>query len=91
VQILHIRNYTYSKTLLSDPIMMKGWPDVFQTREKEEVEKELKEQGVDYSWGKNNRLHIYNKVEAVEKHPVTGDMIWFNHLMVSKLCGSWVL
>ena len=66
---------------------MKGWSDVFQTGKRDEVEKELKEQGMDYRWGKNNSLHIYNKVEAVEKHPDTGDTIWFNHLMVSDISG----
>ena len=64
--------------------MMKGWPDVFGTDSKEEVEKELKEQGLDHSWGKSNSLHIFNKVAAVERHPQSGDMVWFNHLMVSQ-------
>lgn len=63
---------------------MKGWPDVFGTKNKEEVEKELKEQGLDHSWGKDDSLHIFNKGAAVEKHPDTGDTIWFNHLMVSE-------
>ena len=72
--------------------MLKVWPDVFQTSKKDEVEKELKCQGVDYRWGKNNSLHIYSKLEAVEKHPGTGDTVWFNHLMVSDLSGfQWSL
>ena len=61
---------------------MKGWPDVFGTRSREEVSQELKDQEQVFTWKENGNLQILNKVEAVEKHPVTGDSIWFNHLMV---------
>ncbi len=70
--------------------MMKGWPDVFGTSSRKEVDTELKEQGIDHSWGPDNSLHIVNKVSAVEKHPTTGDKVWFNHLMVSCVCGASV-
>ncbi len=38
------------KPLLSDPLVMKGWPDVFGTREKDEVEKELQGYQMNYEW-----------------------------------------
>lgn len=62
--------------------MMKGWRDVFGTESREEVSRELQEQELDYSWKENGDLQILNKTSAVEKHPETGDTIWFNHLMV---------
>ena len=68
--------------MISDPSMMKGWEDVFGTESCEEVTEELRSQNLDHSWKKNQDLQIMNKVAAVEKHPVTGDTIWFNHLMV---------
>ena len=80
---MHIRNYNFKKTLLSDPTALKGWQDVFDASSREEVDTELKKQGIDHSWGPDNSLRIVNKLEAVEKHPQTGDKIWFNHLMVS--------
>ena len=63
--------------------MTKGWPDVFDTDSREKVSQELDSQGLQYSWKENDDLQVLNKVAAVEQHPVTGDTIWFNHLMVS--------
>lgn len=62
--------------------MMKGWPEVFGTDSREEVSRELENQELEYSWKENGDLQILNKTAAVEQHPVTGDTIWFNHLMV---------
>ena len=61
---------------------MKGWPEVFGTGSREEVSKELDQQELEYTWKKNDDLQVINKTAAVEKHPITGDTIWFNHLMV---------
>ena len=47
----YIRNYPKEKALLSDPLVMKGWPEVFGTRDKEEVEKELQGYHMNYEWG----------------------------------------
>lgn len=82
--VTHIRNYTQKKEkrFLSDPTMMKGWEDVFGTESREKVSEELEHQELDYVWKENADLQVINKTAAVEKHPVTGDTIWFNHLMV---------
>ena len=85
-QVMHIRNYHRKKTLFTDPTMIKGWEDVFGTGDREEVEREMKAEGLDYSFKKNDDLHIVNSAAAVEKHPDTGDKIWFNHLKVISLC-----
>lgn len=77
--VMHIRNYNGQKTLFTDPTMLKGWHDVFDTDDKQVVEEELRSSGQDYSWQKNDGLRIINTDQAVEKHPETGKKVWFNH------------
>ena len=79
---MHIRNYYRKRGVLTDPSMMKGWESVFGTADKEVVERELVEDGVEHYWSEDDSLKIVNTLPAVEKHPQTGDKIWFNHLMV---------
>lgn len=81
-QIMHIRNYHRDKGLISDPTMMKGWAAVFGTEDKRVVEEELRSDGLDFSWKKDDGLQIVHRTPAVEKHPETGEKIWFNHLQV---------
>lgn len=83
-QVMHIRNYNGQKTLFTDPTMLKGWHDVFDTDDKQVVEEELRSSGQDYSWQKNDGLRIINTDQAVEKHPETGKKVWFNHSQVSE-------
>ena len=79
---MHLRHYTRQRGFFSDPSMMKGWEAVFGTKDKAAVDKELRDDQVDHSWGEDDSLDIVNRVSAVEKHPQSGDKIWFNHLMV---------
>ena len=84
-QTMVVRNYVQEKgrELLSDPTMMKGWQDVFNTKSKKDVEDELRNTpGAEFSWRKNDCLRIINRGKAVERHPVTGEKIWFNHCQV---------
>ena len=68
--------------------MMKGWQDVFNTKDKNEVETELRESGQDFHWKGDDELSIMNKQEAIETHPETGDKIWFNHALVRERWGG---
>ena len=84
MQVLYSRYYTPVKSgFLSDPTMMKGWQDVFQTTNKTEVEAELREGGQDFSWEDDN-LRICSTQPAIETHPTSGKKIWFNHILVSQ-------
>jgi alpha-ketoglutarate-dependent taurine dioxygenase len=81
-RLVYSRYYTPVKSgWLSDPTMMKGWQAVFQTEDKTKVEAELREGGQDFSWEGDN-LRICSQQAAVEVHPVSGEKIWFNHLLV---------
>ena len=82
MQVTYIRNYNGKKTLLTDPTMLKGWKDVFDTSDKSVVEEECRKNCLDYKWKENGGLRLVNTETAVEKHPVTGDKVWFNHLGV---------
>ena len=79
---MYIRNYFGKKKLLSDPIMLKGWQDVFETSDKSFIEDELRREGLDFKWKKNDGLQITNREKAVQPHPVTGEKVWFNHAQV---------
>lgn len=55
------------------------WPTVFQTADKAEVEAHCAENGVTVEWKDGNRLRTRAVRPAVIKHPISGDMSWFNH------------
>ena len=67
---------------------MKGWHSVFQTQDKAKVEEELRGSGQDFSW-KGDDLRITSQQTAVEMHPVTGQKIWFNHILVKFIWGVY--
>ena len=77
-----VRNYHNGCSLLSDPTQLKGWPEIFDTDKKEDVEEECRNTYQDFTWKKNGGLRLVNKRDAFENHPVTGDRVWFNHLQV---------
>lgn len=41
------------------------------------------EQNIKREWKGNGDLSVYNICEAVQKHPVTGETIWFNQATLS--------
>ena len=79
---MYTRNYHSRKTFFTDPTMLKGWPDVFGTSDKREVEEDLRSSQLDFAWQKKNGLRIVNKEASVETHPETGDKVWFNNVQV---------
>lgn len=71
----------------------KPWVDVFETEDKDEVEKKCRENEFNLKWTKDNWLQISQKRPAVLSHPETKEMVWFNqaHLydINPKLIGWW--
>ena len=47
---MYIRNYPKKKPLFSEPLLMKGWKDVFDTEDKSKVERELKTTNLNSTW-----------------------------------------
>lgn len=58
-----------------------SWQEVFQTQDKEEVRESCEKMGVSYKWLGENDLLMHWKMDAIIKHPVTQELIWFNHGM----------
>jgi alpha-ketoglutarate-dependent taurine dioxygenase len=54
------------------------WQSVFQTEDRAEVEAYCREAGIETEW-RGDRLRTRQVRPAVARHPVTGDLTWFNH------------
>jgi alpha-ketoglutarate-dependent taurine dioxygenase len=69
--IMYVRNYT--------PGMDLSWQDVFQTEQKDEVDKFCKDHGIQAQWNSSGPELTTKQVCQVSiKHPTTGDSVWFN-------------
>jgi alpha-ketoglutarate-dependent taurine dioxygenase len=69
-KIMYVRNYR-------DEIDL-PWSTVFQTQSKVEVEAYCRRAGIELQWLDNNHLRTRQVCEAVRKHPLTGEVVWFN-------------
>src|SRR5262245_7079285 len=54
------------------------WQAVFQTDDRSEVEAYCREAGIETEW-RGDRLRTRQARRAVARHPMTGEMVWFNH------------
>lgn len=68
-QVMYVRNY--------DDIDL-PWSEVFQTTERDDVEVYCRKNQIHFEWGDNNRLRTWQINQASERHPVTGEKVWFN-------------
>ncbi|MEO8429882.1 MAG: TauD/TfdA family dioxygenase [Acidobacteriota bacterium] len=68
--VLYVRNYGEG---LDVP-----WQKVFQTENRERVEEFCQEAKIDFEWRGRDRLRTREVCQAAERHPVTGEMVWFN-------------
>lgn len=60
-----------------------SWQQFFQTDEPGEVERRCADSGTDYAWlDGHRRLRISQQAKAVHRHPVTGDRIFFNQVLL---------
>ncbi|SDH70251.1 Taurine dioxygenase, alpha-ketoglutarate-dependent [Pedobacter terrae] len=67
----------YQRTL--SPHVSMGWPEVFQTEDRQAVLGICKENDISCNFLNDQELIIRWKRPALAKHPLTGDKIWFNH------------
>jgi alpha-ketoglutarate-dependent taurine dioxygenase len=54
-----------------------SWQEVFQTKDKIDVQEYCRREGIEYEW-KDNYLKTTQRCHAVAMHPQTGETIWFN-------------
>lgn len=56
----------------------RSWIEVFETRDKNEVERLCKSNDFSYKWNANDWLEVSQVRPAVLNHPITGETVWFN-------------
>ena len=72
-KIMYVRNYGDGLGL--------PWQEVFQTEERRAVEEHCRRMSIEVEWKSGNRLRTRQVRPAVRKHPVTGELTWFNHAL----------
>jgi len=69
-KVLYVRNYVDKLDL--------SWEDVFQTKNKLELEQYCQNVGIEFEWKNGNHLRTRQVCQAVATHPKTGETVWFN-------------
>jgi alpha-ketoglutarate-dependent taurine dioxygenase len=71
--VLYMRTYT--------PGLGVRWQTAFQTESRAEVERFCAERNIVVEWLPDGRLRTRQKRSAFQKHPVSGEVLWFNHAL----------
>lgn len=61
---------------------MLGWPSLFGTDNKAEVEAMCRAEGVPFHWDENDTFVSVTQSQAFQLHPITRELVWFNHIQV---------
>lgn len=78
--ITYVRNYNKSTAEARwDPLNMKNWDEVFETTDKQQIEKICKEESYTHYWLPGDQLRLENVGVVSKKHLKTGKPVWFNH------------
>ncbi len=81
--IITVRNYSNpKKSSRLNLFQLKKWNEIFHTDNKAEVEKQCREQEIEFEWLGDDNLRLLHRTPATIKHPVTGETVWFNHAQV---------
>ena len=81
--IKNIRNYNGpSSPAKFDLWKLKRWDEMFNTTDKTVVEAACAANDIQVVWKGDDKLTLINEQETFKKHPITGEMVWFNHLQV---------
>ncbi len=63
-------------------MQLKSWDEIFQSTDKEIVEKKCHEEGFDPEWKKDGGLRLWGTQEVSKQHPISGVEAWYNHLAI---------
>ena len=81
--VRNIRNYNGPGSPKGmDLWKLKRWDELFATTDRAVAERKAAEQGLRCEWLEGDRLRLINEQAAIKPHPVTGEMVWFNHTQV---------
>ena len=67
---------------------LKPWHDIFGSTDRAVVEEKCKQIGQEFQWLSDGRLRLINRTDAVRRHPVTAEPVWFNHSQVFHLSSA---
>lgn len=71
----------------------KSWPEVFEAKTKEEVERKCRENDFHFQWNKNDWIKIHQIRPPFMVHPETNENVWFNQVHLydfnPKFLGFW--
>jgi alpha-ketoglutarate-dependent taurine dioxygenase len=56
----------------------KSWMDAFETTDRDEVERHCRDMNARFEWKPGGHLAIETDRPATKRHPVTGELAWFN-------------
>ena len=70
-KVMYVRNYGEGVDL--------SWQEAFQTSDRRVVEEYCVKARTEFEWRDGNRLRTRQVRQAIATHPVTGDVVWFNH------------
>jgi Taurine catabolism dioxygenase TauD, TfdA family len=62
---------------------MLGWPELFGTNDKKEVEAMCVLECIPVQWTDDDTFVSVTQTDAFQLHPTTHDLVWFNHTQVS--------
>jgi len=68
--VTYVRNY--------GPGLDLPWPEVFQTEDRNQVEEQCREAGLQFEWHAGDRLTTRQVCQGMTRHPQTGEEVWFN-------------
>jgi alpha-ketoglutarate-dependent taurine dioxygenase len=78
-QVMYVRTYGSSVDL--------SWQEVFQTSDKSVVEAYCRTAEIEFGWVGERGLRTSQVCQAVARHPVTGDTVWFNQAHLFHVSG----
>ncbi|MEP7339280.1 MAG: TauD/TfdA family dioxygenase [Acidobacteriota bacterium] len=70
-KVMYIRNFGEGVDIT--------WQNAFQTTDRLAVENYCRNARTDFEWRAGDRLRTRQVRQAVVRHPVTGEIVWFNH------------
>ena len=70
-QVMYVRNFGNGLGI--------SWQKAFQTGDKAIVEKYCQDNNIVFKWDNNNKLQTKQIRPAIVEHPVTKELVWFNH------------
>lgn len=75
---LEQREYMYVRHFSSD--LGLSWSEAFQTDDRKAVERYCDNNGIRYEWDSEDELTTRQVRPVSQRHPDTGEPVWFNHL-----------